>query len=116
MCNLYNLTTNQQAIRDVVWVAHDSIGNLEPGLDLYPDRPARVVRNTDSGRELARLTCGMPMPPQFLRAPDAPDTGVPNIHNLSARTGGAGWTLRDGSFGQQRAFSSHASQFALPTR
>ena len=30
MCNLYNLTTNQQAIRDFVALTHDSIGNLEP--------------------------------------------------------------------------------------
>ena len=53
----------------------DSLGNLEPSLDVYPDRPAPVVRNTGSGRELARLTWGMPTPTQFLKAPDAPDSG-----------------------------------------
>lgn len=42
MCNLYNLTTNQQAIRDLVEITHDSLGNLEPSLDVYPDRPAPV--------------------------------------------------------------------------
>ena len=56
MCNLYNLTTNQQAIRDIAGATSDSLGNLEPSLDVYPDRPAPVVRNTGSGRELARLT------------------------------------------------------------
>ena len=56
LCNLYNLTTNQQAIRDFVALTHDSIGNLEPILDAYPDRPAPVVRNTDGGLELAALT------------------------------------------------------------
>ncbi|NPD17499.1 SOS response-associated peptidase [Xinfangfangia sp. D13-10-4-6] len=46
MCNLYHLTTNQQAIRDILTLTHESIGNLEPSLDAYPDRPAPVVRNT----------------------------------------------------------------------
>lgn len=55
MCNLYRITTNQQAIRDFVAATHDSIGNLEPSIDVYPDRPAPVVRNTDGGRELASL-------------------------------------------------------------
>lgn len=84
MCNLYNLTTNQQAIRDVIGVMSDSLGNLEPSLDVYPDRPAPVIRNTDSGRDLSRLTWGMPTPPQFLKAPDAPDTGVTNIRNTTS--------------------------------
>ncbi len=84
MCNLYTLTTNQQAIRDLVEVTHDSLGNLEPVLDVYPDRPAPVVRNVEGERELARLTWGMPTPPQFLKAPDAPDTGVTNIRNTDS--------------------------------
>lgn len=84
MCNLYNVTTNQQAIRDVVGVMEDNIGNLEPVLDVYPDRPAPVVRNTAGGRELNHLTWGMPTPPQFLKAPDAPDTGVTNIRNTAS--------------------------------
>ena len=56
MCNLYNLTTNQQAIRDLARVMQDSLGNLEPDLDVYLDRPAPVVRNTAEGRELSWLT------------------------------------------------------------
>ncbi|WP_236641542.1 SOS response-associated peptidase [Paracoccus aeridis] len=84
ICNLYNLTTNQQAIRDLVRITRDSIGNLEPSIDVYPDRPAPVIRNTENGPELARLTWGMPTPPQFLKAPGAPDTGVTNIRNTSS--------------------------------
>ncbi|MDQ1899941.1 SOS response-associated peptidase [Paracoccus sp. WLY502] len=84
MCNLYNLTSNQQAIRDAARAMQDSLGNLEPTLDLYPDRPAPVVRNTAEGRELARLTWGMPTPPQFLKTKDAPDTGVTNIRNTAS--------------------------------
>lgn len=38
MCNLYNLTTNHQAIRDFVSITHDLVGNLEPSIDVYPDR------------------------------------------------------------------------------
>ena len=56
ICNLYNLTTNQQAIRDITGAMSDSLGNLEPSLDVYPDRPAPVVRNTAEGRELSWLT------------------------------------------------------------
>lgn len=84
MCNLYNVKTNQQAIRDIADVMVESIGNLEPSIDVYPDRAAPVVRNTGKGRELARLTWGMPTPPQFLKAPDAPDTGVTNIRNTAS--------------------------------
>ena len=84
MCNLYNLTSTQQAIRDIARVLKDRAGNLEPSLDLYPDRPAPVVRNTPEGRELARLTWGMPTPPQFLKSRDAPDTGVTNIRNTQS--------------------------------
>ena len=62
----------------------DRLGNLEPSLDIYPDRPAPVVRNTMQGRELARLTWGMPTPPQFLKTRDAPDTGVTNIRNTAS--------------------------------
>lgn len=85
MCNLYNLTTNQQAIRDFVALTHDSIGNMEPSLDVYPDRPAPVVRNTDRGRELAALTWGMPTPTEHLKTPDAPDTGVTNVRKTWIR-------------------------------
>nr|WP_283258525.1 SOS response-associated peptidase family protein [Pseudomonas sp. GX19020] len=84
MCNLYNVKTNQQAIRDITDVMIESIGNLEPEIAVYPDRPAPVVRNTGKGRELARLTWGMPTPPQFLKSPDAPDTGVTNIRNTAS--------------------------------
>lgn len=84
MCNLYNISTNQQAIRDIAGAMQDGLGNLEPALDVYPDRPAPVVRNTQQGRELARLTWGMPTPPQFLKSQDAPDTGVTNIRNTAS--------------------------------
>ena len=66
-------------------LTHDSIGNLEPILDVYPDRPAPVVRNTDGGLELAALTWGMPTPVEHLKSPDAPDTGVTNVRKTWIR-------------------------------
>jgi hypothetical protein len=90
MCNLYNITTNQEAIRQFIGIMEDSVGNLEPSLDLYPDRPAPVVRNIGNGvRELAKLTWGMPTPEMLLK-PGAPDTGVTKRHGC--RIGGIGST------------------------
>ena len=60
MCNLYNVTTNQQAIIDFVRALRDLTGNLEETLDIYPDYLAPIVRNTPEGRELARVRWGMP--------------------------------------------------------
>ena len=60
MCNLYNVTTNQEAIRQISRALIDSIGNLEPELDLYPDQMAPIVRNTPAGRELAKVRWGLP--------------------------------------------------------
>jgi putative SOS response-associated peptidase YedK len=85
LCNLYNITTNQQAIRDFVTLTHDSLGNLEPSFDVYPDRPAPVVRNIGGRRELAALTWGMPTPAEHLKTPDAPDTGVTNVRKTWIR-------------------------------
>lgn len=60
MCNLYNVTTNQEAIRQFTRAMIDSIGNLEPELDLYPDQMGPIVRNTPAGRELAKVRWGLP--------------------------------------------------------
>lgn len=60
MCNLYNLTTNQQAIIDFVRALRDLTGNLEETLDIYPDYLAPLVRSTPGCRELARVRWGMP--------------------------------------------------------
>jgi putative SOS response-associated peptidase YedK len=44
----------------------DSIGNLEPELDLYPDQMGPIVRNTGAGRELAMVRWGLPSSQQAL--------------------------------------------------
>ncbi|TCM54953.1 putative SOS response-associated peptidase YedK [Rhizobium sp. PP-F2F-G48] len=67
MCNLYNITTNQEAIRAFARAARDVMGNMEPSLDVYPDRMAPIVRNAPDGvRELASVRWGMPSSSQAL--------------------------------------------------
>ncbi|SFX96892.1 Putative SOS response-associated peptidase YedK [Paracoccus pantotrophus] len=85
MCNRYELASNQQEIDDAVDLIEDDIGNMEPLIEVYPDRPAPVVRNTRGGRQLTRLTWGMPTPAEYLKTPDAPDTGVTNVRKTWIR-------------------------------
>ena len=66
ICNLYNVTTNQEAIRQFTRAMIDSIGNLQPSLDLYPDQMGPIVRNTGAGRELAMVRWGLPSSQQAL--------------------------------------------------
>jgi putative SOS response-associated peptidase YedK len=82
MCNLYNVRTNQEALREIARTMNDRIGNLEPSLDVYPDRPAPIVRNNVGERELAMVTWGMPSPPFVTKG--NPDTGVTNIRNITS--------------------------------
>lgn len=81
MCNLYRVKTNQESIRDIVGIMQERL-NLEPDVEVYPDRLTPVVRNSESGRELVGLTWGMPSP-QFVTQ-GKPDTGVTNIRNVTS--------------------------------
>jgi putative SOS response-associated peptidase YedK len=78
MCNLYSITTSQDAIRRLFGVASDSAGNLPSMPGVFPDYPAPVVRNTDAEREMVMMRWGMPPP---LRTPGPP---VTNIRNTSS--------------------------------
>ena len=49
MCNLYSITTNQAAIIALFRVINRYVGNLAPMPGVFPDYPAPVVRNTDTG-------------------------------------------------------------------
>jgi putative SOS response-associated peptidase YedK len=77
MCNLYSITTNQAAIIALFRVINRYVGNLPPMPGVFPDYPAPVIRNTDTGRELAMMRWGMP-PPKIGGAP------VTNIRNTSS--------------------------------
>ena len=53
MCNLYNVTTNQQAIRDFFSISRFREGNLPPSINVHPDREAPIIRVDSCGeREL----------------------------------------------------------------
>jgi putative SOS response-associated peptidase YedK len=78
MCNLYSITTNQAAIIALFRVINCYVGNLPPMPGVFPDYPAPVIRNTDSGRELAMMRWGMPPPPRTGGPP------VTNIRNTSS--------------------------------
>jgi putative SOS response-associated peptidase YedK len=74
MCNLYSVTTNQEAIRRLFVVADDRAGNLPPLAAVFPDQMAPVVRAASGGkRELVLARWGVPGPPQ---------AGAPLVTNL----------------------------------
>jgi putative SOS response-associated peptidase YedK len=75
MCNLYSITTNQEAIRVLFRVVNRYVGNLAPMTGVFPDYPAPVIRNTDIGTEMILMRWGMPPPPRTRGPP------VTNIRN-----------------------------------
>jgi putative SOS response-associated peptidase YedK len=84
MCNLYSITTNQAAIIALFRVINRYVGNLAPMPGVFPDYPAPVVRNTDTGRELVMMRWGMP-PRRAPAGRRSPTSATPHH-----RTGGAG--------------------------
>ena len=78
MCNLYSITTNQEAIRALFRVINRYVGNLPPMPGVFPDYPSPVVRNADAERELVLMRWGMPPPPRIGGPP------VTNIRNTSS--------------------------------
>jgi len=78
MCNLYNITTVEQAIREWTRAMRDLTGFNEPSRDVYPNFLAPVVRTGADGlREIVPLTWGMPTPPE--RVTGNADRGTTNI-------------------------------------
>jgi putative SOS response-associated peptidase YedK len=78
MCNLYSITTTQQAIRSLFRVDKDSAGNLPSMPGIFPDQMAPVVRNVDSERELVMMRWGFPPPPNLSKVP------VTNVRNTKS--------------------------------
>src|SRR5713226_4938093 len=81
MCNLYSITTNQEAIRALFRVINRYVGNLAPMPGVFPDYPAPVVRNTGADREMTMMRWGMPPPP---RAGGFPVTNIRNTRKAAA--------------------------------
>ncbi|MCW4589190.1 SOS response-associated peptidase [Gluconacetobacter entanii] len=80
MCNLYAMTSSQQAIREAARVMTDRTGNLQPLPEIWPNTLAPIVRNAQDGRELVMARWGMPTPPGYLKGHRV-DRGVTNIRN-----------------------------------
>jgi hypothetical protein len=59
MCNLYSITTNQAAIIALFRVINRYVGNLPPMPGVFPDYPAPVIRNTETGTEMVTMRWGM---------------------------------------------------------
>jgi hypothetical protein len=78
MCNLYSITTNQEAICALFGVVNRFVDNLPPMPGVFPDYPAPVVRNADDERKLIMMRWGMPPPPRTGGPP------VTNIRNTSS--------------------------------
>jgi putative SOS response-associated peptidase YedK len=78
MCDLYSITTSQAAIIALFRVINRYVGNLPPMPGVFPDYPAPVIRNTDSGTEMVTMRWGMPPPPRTGGPP------VTNIRNTSS--------------------------------
>ena len=83
MCNLYSLTKGQQAIREATRAMVDRTGNLPPLPGIFPDYAAPVVRNGESGRELAMTRWGLPSPKSALEGRKT-DPGVTNVRNTAS--------------------------------
>jgi putative SOS response-associated peptidase YedK len=72
MCNLYSITTNQEAIIRLFRQVNRYVGNLAPIPGVFPDYPAPVIRYAADGRELTMMRWGMP----------PPRTGGPPVTNI----------------------------------
>ncbi len=83
MCNLYSMTTNQQAIRDLARAMTDRTGNLPLLPGIFPDYQAPIVRNQPDGRELTMARWGMPSPSFALKGRNC-DSGVTNVRNAAS--------------------------------
>ncbi len=79
MCNLYSVTTNQEAIRRLFRVQRDYTGNMPPLPGIFPDQLAPVVRTaTDAGRELLMMRWGFPPPPNLAARNPSPTCATAN--------------------------------------
>jgi putative SOS response-associated peptidase YedK len=84
MCNLYSITSNQQAIIALSRAMRDLTGNLPPLPGIFPDYFAPIVRNAPDGvRELTMARWGMPSPIFALKGRNS-DPGVTNVRNASS--------------------------------
>ncbi|WP_035442339.1 SOS response-associated peptidase [Asticcacaulis sp. YBE204] len=78
MCNLYSMTSNQQAIAALARILKPVTTNLPLFEYIGGNGFGPIVRNTLEGRELAMCRWGMPSPESALKGKNY-DSGVTNI-------------------------------------
>ena len=79
MCNLYSMTRNRDAIRQLFNVDQDRTGNQPPLAGIFPDQLAPVVRvDRDGGRIMETMRWGFPPPPKLGTRP------VTNVRNTAS--------------------------------
>jgi putative SOS response-associated peptidase YedK len=91
MCNLYALTTGQQALRDLARAldlcpVDDRLGNLPVLSGIYPDTEAPIIgltRGETPSLLLKTARWGMPSP-AFAMAGKSVDRGITNIRNTAS--------------------------------
>jgi putative SOS response-associated peptidase YedK len=106
MCNLYSMTKNVDAIKQLFGALNSRVGNLPSLPGIFPDYPAPIVRNALHGREIVMARWGMPTSQSALMEATKkrankleakgkpvdfkellrlePDSGVTNIRNTSS--------------------------------
>jgi len=112
VCNLYAMTTSQQAIREIAGAMRDRTGNLPPFPAIFPDYAAPIVRNHSEGCELTLARWGMPSPAFALKGWNS-DPGITNVRNVASPH----WRRRLGT--EHRCvvpFTSFSENEALPDR
>ncbi|MGR6430449.1 SOS response-associated peptidase [Rhizobium sp. PAMB 3174] len=60
MCNLYNISTTHEMMRQFAGAVDDLTNRLDPSEDIYPDRPAPIIRNNGDAHEIALVRWGLP--------------------------------------------------------
>jgi putative SOS response-associated peptidase YedK len=83
MCNLYSMTSSQDAIRNIARAMEDRTGNQPPLPAIFPDRAAPVVANVEGARVLGRMRWGLPSPAFALKGRKT-DRGVTNVRNTAS--------------------------------
>ena len=78
MCNLYRVTTNVEALRQLVQTFNRP--NLPPLDEIYPRYEAPIIRPTAHGFELKLLKWGVPLPAKNGRKPKP----VTNVRNAAS--------------------------------
>ncbi len=78
MCNLYSMTTNQEAIRRLFKVTRDQSGNMPSFPAIFPDNVGPIILNLEGKRTLMPARWGMPGPAKFGGHP------IANIRNTES--------------------------------